>query len=276
LKVSQPAGEAAKQAHEKPRRRLRGGLARQCASDKGLRLMADRARVERACQSHKTGSGQYRLGAHPAAFLAKARKHFDFVRFLRTKGGMPALAREHMPAAVRGQKGGHTEPRAWTEHDLDTFAHRHGLAQRPRLRRAEKRHGPRNRLEIVQHAQLQKSEALRKLAASQPPPRAIGKHHFLAANRAGDGQRGRARMRTGLLKIMRDSRIQPGDRIIVDDQHALERSGGIAQRKPALTAANISHKRGTHRGYPDYNQLLANGLPHRQAGIRIFPAIVAQ
>src|SRR5262249_53244883 len=127
-----------------------------------------------------------------------------------------------------GKRAATTQPGTWTEHDLDTFPHRHELAQRPRLCRAEKRHGPRNRLEIVQHPQLQKSEALRKLAASQPPARAIGKHYLLAADRPGDGQRGRARARTGLLKVTHDSRIQPGDRIIVDDQHALERSGGIA------------------------------------------------
>ena len=223
--------------------------------------MGGRARVERARQSHKTGSGQYRLGAHRATCIAKARKQFDFVRSLRAKGGMTALAREHMPAAVGRQEGGHTQPSTWTEHDLDAFAHRHGLAQRPRVCRAEKRQGPRDRLEIVQHAQLQKSEALRKLCAPQPPPHPIGKHHFLAADGAGDGQGGRTGTRAGLLEIIRDSCIQPGDRIIIDYQYAFELSGGIAERKPAFTAADISHEGGTHRSYPDFALRCALGTP---------------
>ncbi len=228
------------------------------------------------CQSHETGPGQYRLGADRAAFVAKTSKQFHFVRCLRTKRSMSALARDHMPATIRGQERRHTQTGTGTEHDFDTFAHRRGLSQRPRVSCAETRQRPRYRFEIVQHAQLQKSEPLGKFAAPQSPARAIGKHDLLPVDRPRHGHCGGARARAGLLKVVRNSRIEAGDRIIMDYHHALERSGGIPERKPALAAADISEEGRTHHGYPDYNHLLANGLPHRQAGIRIFPAIAAQ
>jgi hypothetical protein len=78
------------------------------------------------------------------------------------------------------------------------------------------RQRPCYRFKIVQHAQLQKSEALGKFAAPQSPARSIGKHDLLAVDRPRYGLRGGARARPGLLKVVRDSRIETGDRIIMD------------------------------------------------------------
>ena len=82
---------------------------------------------------------------------------------------MSALARHHVPAAVRGQQRRDPEAGAGAEHDLDARARRDRLAQRPRLRRAEARQRPGDGLEIVQHAQLRKSEALGEFAAPEAP-----------------------------------------------------------------------------------------------------------
>ena len=189
---------------------------------------------------------------------------------------MTAFARYHVPTAIRGQKRRHAQTGTWTEHDLHTLARLHRRAQRPRVCRAEVRQGPRDGFEIIQHAQLRKSEALSEFAAPKPPARAIGQHDFLAVDRTGNGQRCRARVRARLLKIACDRRIEVRDRIVLDDQYVLEIAGGIGQRKPALAAANIGDKGGVHSGYSTNNHLLANQRPHPQAGTRFSQAPAVQ
>src|SRR5215831_18138634 len=246
----EPAGKAPEQAHEQARRRLRRGLARQRAGGNGLRLVAGRARVERARESHQTRAGEHRLGTDRPALLAKPREYLDFVRRLRTERGVSALARHHMPAATRGQQRRHAQAGAGAEHDLDARARCDRLAQRPRLRRAETRQRPGDRLEIVHHAKLRKSKALGEFAAPQAPTRPIGERDLLAVDRAGHGEHRRARARAGLLEVARDRRIEVGDRVILDHQHALGRASRLGERKPALAAADIGEKGRTHRGYP--------------------------
>ncbi len=164
---------------------------------------------------------------------------------------MSALARHHVPAAIRGQERRHPQAGAGAENDLDARARRDRLAQRPRLRRAEPRQRPGDGLEIVQHAKLRKSEALGEFAPPQAPAGPIGERDLLAVDRAGHGERRRGRVRAGLLEVARDRRVEVGDRVVLDHRHALGRASGIGERKPALAAADIGEKGRTHRGYPD-------------------------
>ena len=156
-----------------------------------------------------------------------------------------------MPAAIRGQERRYPEPGAGAEHDLDARARRDRLAQRPRLRRAEPRQRPGDGLEIIEHAELRKSKALGELAPPQAPARPIGERDLLAVDRAGHGERRRARARAGLLEVARDRRVEVGDRVVLDHQHALRRTGRTGERKPALATADIGEEGRTHRGYPD-------------------------
>src|SRR5262249_28209073 len=168
---------------------------------------------------------------------------------LRTERGVPALARHHVRAAIRGQERRHAEPGAGAEHDLDPRARRDRLAQRPRLRRAEPWQRPGDGLEIIEHAKPRKSEALGELAALEAPARPIGERDLLAVDRAGHGERRRAWSRTGLLEVSRDRRVEVSDRVVLDHQHALGRAGRFGEREPALATADIGEKARTHRGY---------------------------
>src|SRR5262249_39722923 len=129
-------------------------------------------------------------------------------------------------------------------------ARRPRLARRPGRRRAERRRRPGDGLEIIEYAKLRKSEALGEFAPPQAPARPIGERDLLAVDRAGHGKRRRARARTGLLEVARNRRVEVGDRVVLDHQHALGRPGRFGEREPAFATADIGEKARTHRGYP--------------------------
>ena len=118
------------------------------------------------------------------------------------------------------------------------------------MRRAEMRQRPGDGLEIVQQAQLREPEALGEFHAPEPPIRAIGQHDFLAVDRPGNRQRGRARACAGLLEIARNRGVEVGGGIVMDHQDVLDRAGGVRDRKPALAAADVGEESGAHDRYP--------------------------
>jgi len=73
---------------------------------------------------------------------------------------------------------------------------------------------------------------------------------LLALDWAGNSERRRARARAGLLEVARDRRVEVGDRVILDHQHALGRASRMGEREPALATADVGEKARTHRGYP--------------------------
>src|SRR5262249_60934406 len=148
-------------------------------------------------EPHRTGAGRHRLGADRTALLAKPREHLDFILRLRTERGVSALARHHVPAAIRGQERRHAQTGAGAEYDLDPRARRDRLAQRPRLRRAEPPQRPGDSLEIIEHAKLPKTQAPGEFAPPEAPARPVGERDLLAVDRGRHGERPPAPAPTG-------------------------------------------------------------------------------
>src|SRR5262249_16481108 len=93
-------------------------------------------------------------------------------------------------------------------------------------------------------------KALGEFAPPEAPARPIGERDLLAVDRAGNGERRRARARTGLLEVAGDRRVEVGNRVVLDHQHALGRAGRFGEREPALPTSDIAERARPLRCYP--------------------------